>query len=92
MNISTKDAMGKMFFTMTSAFAELEVNSLNERTKNLAVTRARGRKSGWPSLPEYKKWVIKFLYDEQKLTYEEIGNQTGESRATIYRVVKEMKN
>ncbi|WP_441296009.1 recombinase family protein, partial [Staphylococcus aureus] len=33
MNISTKDAMGKMFFTMTSAFAELEVNSLNERTK-----------------------------------------------------------
>lgn len=59
--------------------------------KNLAVTRARGRKSGWPSLPEYKKWVIKFLYDEQKLTYEEIGNQTGESRATIYRVVKEIK-
>lgn len=48
--------MGKMFFTMTSAFAELKVNLLNERTKkDLAVTRARGRKSGRPSLPENKK-------------------------------------
>lgn len=60
---------------MTSAFAELKVNLLNERTKkDLAVTRARGRKSGRPSLPEYKKWVIKFLYDEQKLTGEEIAS------------------
>lgn len=60
--------------------------------KDLAATRARGRKSGRPSLPEYKKWGIKFLYDEQKLTGKEIDNQTGESRATIYRVVKVMKN
>ena len=33
MNINTKDAMGKMFFTMMSAFAELEANLLSERTK-----------------------------------------------------------
>ena len=33
MNVSTKDAMGKMFFTMMSAFAELEANLLSERTK-----------------------------------------------------------
>ncbi len=26
MNVSTKDAMGKMFFTMMSAFSELEAN------------------------------------------------------------------
>lgn len=49
MNISTKDAMGKMFFTMMSAFAELEANLLSERTKKgLASARARGRKGGRP--------------------------------------------
>lgn len=35
MNVSTKDAMGKMFFTMMSAFAELEANLLSERTKKV---------------------------------------------------------
>lgn len=45
MNVSTKDAMGKMFFTMMSAFAELEANLLSERTKKgLEAARARGQK------------------------------------------------
>ncbi|HFG0515917.1 TPA: recombinase family protein [Staphylococcus aureus] len=92
MNIFTKDAMGKMFFTMMSAFAELEANLLSERTKKgLAAARARGRKGGRPSLPDHKKREIKFLYDEQKLTGEEIADKTGVSRATVYRVVNEMK-
>ena len=44
MNINTKDAMGKMFFTMMSAFAELEANLLSERTKKgLESARSRGR-------------------------------------------------
>ncbi|MEN3967510.1 recombinase family protein, partial [Mammaliicoccus sciuri] len=65
MNVSTKDAMGKMFFTMMSAFAELEANLLSERTKKgLEAVRARGRKGGRPSLPDHKKREIKFLYDE----------------------------
>lgn len=47
MNINTKDAMGKMFFTMMSAFAELEDNLLSERTKKgLASARARGKLGG----------------------------------------------
>ena len=62
MNVSTKDAMGKMFFTMMSAFAELEANLLSERTKKgLEVARARGRKGVRPSLPDHKKREIKFL-------------------------------
>ncbi|KKD22733.1 hypothetical protein XA22_02570 [Staphylococcus cohnii subsp. cohnii] len=76
MNISTKDAMGKMFFTMMSAFAELEANLLSERTKKgLEAARARGRKGGRSSLPDHKKREIKFLYDEQKLTGEEIAKK-----------------
>ena len=90
MNVSTKDAMGKMFFTMMSAFAELEANLLSERTKRgLASARARGRKGGRPALPDHKRREIKFLYDEQKLTGAEIAEQTGVSRTTVYRVIKE---
>ncbi|MDU4493355.1 MAG: recombinase family protein [Staphylococcus warneri] len=93
MNVSTKDAMGKMFFTMMSAFAELEANLLSERTKKgLASARARGRVGGRPSIPDYKKREIKFLYDEQKMSGEQIAEATGVSRSTVYRVVKELKN
>ena len=90
MNISTNDAMGKMFFTMMSAFAELEANLLSERTKKgLASARARGRKGGRPKLPDHKRREIKFLYDEKKLTGAEISDKTGVSRSTVYRVIKE---
>ena len=38
-------------------------------------------------LPDHKKREIKFLYDKQKLTGEEIAKQTGVSRSTIYRIL-----
>jgi DNA invertase Pin-like site-specific DNA recombinase len=68
----------------------LEANLLSEREKKgLEAARARGRKGGRPSLPNHlKKREIKFLYDEQKLTGEEIAKQTGVSRSTVYRVLK----
>ncbi|MFK3833275.1 HTH domain-containing protein, partial [Staphylococcus saprophyticus] len=48
-----------------------------------------GRKGGRPSLPDHKKREIKFLYDEQKLTGEDIAKKMGVSRSTIYRIVQE---
>ena len=91
MNISTKDAMGKMFFTMMSAFAELEANLLSERTKKgLAAARSRGKIGGRPSIPDHKKREIRFLYDEKKLTGEQISERTGVSRSTVYRAIKEL--
>ena len=90
MNINTKDAMGKMFFTMMSAFAELEANLLSERTKKgLASARARGRKGGRPSISEEKKEMIQSLYNAETHTGEEIAKMAKVSRGTVYRVVKE---
>lgn len=90
MNINTRDAMGKMFFTMMSAFAELEANLLSERTKKgLASARARGRKGGRPGISESKKEMIKSLYNSKEHTGEEIAKMAGVSRGTVYRVIKE---
>ncbi|MDN5907688.1 MAG: recombinase family protein [Staphylococcus equorum] len=89
-NINTNDAMGKMFFTMMSAFAELEANLLSERTKKgLASARARGRTGGRPGINENKKDMIKSLYNSKEYTGEEIAKMAGVSRGTVYRVIKE---
>ena len=92
MNINTKDAMGKMFFTMMSAFAELEANLLSERTKKgLASARARGRKGGRPAISEEKEEMIVSLYDSRKYTGEEISKMTNVSRTTIYNVIEKRR-
>src|SRR5699024_11843372 len=69
MNINTKDAMGKMFFTMMSAFAELEANLLSERTKKgLASASSRGRMGGRPKFPKDKRETVISLYESKKYT------------------------
>lgn len=92
-NINTKDAMGKMFFTMMSDFAELEANLLSERTKKgLAAARSRGRLGGRPSISEERKDLIIRLYNSKDYTGEEIARMAGVSRGTIYNIIKEVKH
>jgi DNA invertase Pin-like site-specific DNA recombinase len=84
--------MGKMFFTMMSAFAELEASLLSERTKKgLESARARGRNGGRPGITDDKKAMIQSLYDTQKYTGKQIAEMVGVSRATVYKVVNESK-
>lgn len=93
MNINTKDAMGKMFFTMMSAFAELEASLISERTKKgLEVARSRGRLGGRKSMPQDKKDYIKHLHDTKKYTGKEIAKKADVSRDTVYRILREFKN
>jgi len=90
MNINTKNALGKMFFTMMSAFAELEANLLSERTKKgLESARARGKIGGRKPISDEKKAYIKALYDSKKYTLAEIGKRAGVSKPTIYKVIRE---
>src|SRR5699024_6783318 len=88
MNITTNDAMGKMFFTMMSAFAELEANLLSERTKKgLESARSRGRMGGRPKLQKDKRETVISLYEGKKYTINEIIRMTGVSKSTIYNIV-----
>ena len=92
MNINTKNPMGKMFFTMMSAFAELEANLLSERTKKgLESARARGNMGGRKAMPQEKKEYIKHLYDTKEYTGQEIAKKTNVSRDTVYRILREFK-
>ncbi|HGO3551065.1 TPA: recombinase family protein [Staphylococcus aureus] len=90
MNIKTDDAMGKMFFTMMSAFAELEANLMSERTrKGLASARARGKKGGRPRISSEKLKKIKYLNDEKQIPPSEIAELVGVSRSTVFRYIKD---
>ncbi len=46
-NLDTQSAMGRFFFTLTAALAEMERNIIGERTRSaLAHKRAKGEKTG----------------------------------------------
>lgn len=88
MKITTKDAMGKMFFTMMSAFAELEANLLSERTKKgLDSARARGRKGGRPAIKSSTKEKVRKLYNSKEYSIKEISEMTNVSKASIYNII-----
>lgn len=89
-NINTNTAMGKMFFTMMSAFAELEANLLSERTKKgLESARARGRKGGRPPINEEIKELVRKLYYSREYTIDDICKMTKVSKTSLYNIIKE---
>ena len=92
--INTGSAVGKLMFHLVGAFAEFERNIISERTKlGLASARARGRTGGKPkgiSAAAQKKAIrAKVLYDEQKLSIDEILKVLEiASKTTLYKYIK----
>lgn len=92
MNINTKDAMRKMFFTIMIAFAELEANLLSERKKKgLESARSRGRKGGRPRISQDKEKMVFSLYQSNQYKINEIIKMAGVSRGSIYRIINDNK-
>lgn len=91
--IDTSTPVGQMFFHILGAIAEFEHALMTERTKQgLAAARARGRTGG--QKPKLKARQIKLaqeMYDElgsdgkRKYTVQQIADEFGVSRPTIYR-------
>lgn len=85
--------MGKFFFHITGAFAELERNLIRERTMaGLQAARARGRVGGRPrTIKNSKLELAKKLYDEKQKTVQEIYDDLGFSRASFYQYLNSLK-
>lgn len=92
--LDSSTAVGKLMFHLVGAFAEFERSIISERTKaGLASARARGRVGGKPkglSAAAQKKAIrAKRLYDEKKLSIDEICKvlELG-SKTTLYKYLR----
>lgn len=84
------DPMGKAFFTVAAAFAELERDLIQVRTLDgLAAARARGRKGGRrPKLNGAQAAEVCRMFAAKDKTVAEIGQLFGITRESVYRYVK----
>jgi DNA invertase Pin-like site-specific DNA recombinase len=88
--IDTTTSMGKFFFHLMGAVAELERDIIRERTQaGLAAARARGRVGGRrPKLTAKQIAMGQALYATREHTVREICDQLDCSPATFYRSVR----
>jgi DNA invertase Pin-like site-specific DNA recombinase len=84
--LHTDGAMGKAMLTIMAAFAQLERDTMIERTRaGLAAAAANGRKGGRPrKVDEADAIKARSLRDKGVMTTD-IAKMLGVSRATIYR-------
>ncbi len=87
--IDTSTPQGKLFFTISSAFAEFERSVIKQRqAEGIAIAKAkRGSCGGRPRVDTGKMDAAIALYREGQKPVSEIANVTGISRATIYREI-----
>jgi DNA invertase Pin-like site-specific DNA recombinase len=87
--ITTTGPMGKAMLTIMAAFAQLERDTIVERTRaGLDAARAKGKVGGRPSKIDAKKLdQIKKLVASKQHTRAEIADMVKISPATLYRVI-----
>lgn len=91
-NIDTTTAMGKVFFTIIAALAELELNNIRERIKaGMDHAKKHGTKSGLPigrqTLQYNQMKEVIALYLENELYPVQIQKKTGISKSSYYKIV-----
>lgn len=88
--IDTSGPMGTAMLTIMAAFAQLERDTIVERTRaGLAAAKAQGKVGGRPSVVDAKTLTkIKKLIASGDHSRADIAQMTGISQATLYRVLK----
>ena len=88
-SIDTNTSTGKLLFTLMSAIAQFERDTIADRTREgLRSARARGRTGGRPPTdPEKIKKAVK-LYSTKQYSIREIEELTGVKRSTLYRNIQ----
>jgi DNA invertase Pin-like site-specific DNA recombinase len=87
--IDTSGPMGQAMLTVMAAFAQLERDTIVERTRaGLDAAKAKGKIGGRPSVVDAKKLAtIKKLVKSGDHSRADIARMTGISQATLYRVL-----
>lgn len=85
-SIDTNSSTGKLLFTLMSAIAQFERDTIADRTREgLKAARARGRTGGRPktNIDSVQKAVK--LYHTEQYSIREIEELTGVKKSTLYR-------
>lgn len=87
-SIDTDSSTGKLLFTLMSAIAQFERDTIADRTREgLRSARARGRTGGRPKAnSDSIKKAVK-LYNTRQYSIKEIEELTGVKKSTLYRNV-----
>ena len=84
--LHTEGAMGKAMLTIMAAFAQLERDTMIERTRaGLAAAAANGRKGGRPRKVDDAAATKARSLREKGINATDIAKMLGVSRATVYR-------
>lgn len=84
--IDTTTPMGRFFFTIMAALAEMELELIRERTKaGVVAARARGKSGGRKPLPPEKIEALRMLFADKTKKPVDICKSLGISRATLYK-------
>jgi len=91
--IDTTSSQGRLVFNIFASLAEFERDLIIERTQaGLSAARARGRKGGRPkglsAAAEKKAVAAEALYKEGRLSVNEIAQNLGVSKATLYKYLR----
>lgn len=88
-NVDTTTAMGKFFYTLMAAIAELERNLIQERVQaGLDRARAKGKKLGRRfSIVDKEK--VRRLRTEEGLSLRQIAEKTGISHGTVATILRQ---
>jgi DNA invertase Pin-like site-specific DNA recombinase len=88
--LHTDGPMGKAMLTIMAAFAQLERDTMIERSRaGLAAAAANGRKGGRPRKVDVADAAKARSLREKGITATDIGKMLGVSRATVYRYFAE---
>ncbi|MBC1576097.1 recombinase family protein [Listeria booriae] len=86
--IDTTSPMGKFYFTLMAALAEMEVSVIRERTKmGLAAARKRGNFGGRPPLDSDTQEEIKRLA-KTGMPKSSIATKMGVGESTVYKYLR----
>ena len=89
-SIDTSTPSGKLLFTLMSAIAQFERDTIAERTaEGLKAARAKGHVGGRPRTKKEKLVHALRLYTTGEYTLKEIEELTGVKKSTLYRYMKE---